>query len=179
MGIFQAWAFTPQMPNGEIRISGITGTIVVKETKTIDGYTIDPATQMQTVTVNPEDTQTLTFYNDPSAVWRSSRWMRTNRQSVWPMPPLRSAGWMTSLVDTVTTDENGRVFLPLEDGAYYGVEIHAPEGFKLDDTPHYFEVKNGENHDPDRIQPCNLRHPHPQNGQYHRGRTLRCLFHPE
>ena len=31
----------------------------------------------------------------------------------------------------------------MEDGAYYGVEIHAPEGFKLDDTPHYFEVKNG------------------------------------
>ena len=27
--------------NGEIRISGVTGTIVVKETKTIDGYTIE------------------------------------------------------------------------------------------------------------------------------------------
>jgi len=43
----------------------------------------------------------------------------------------------------VTTDENGQAFLPLEDGAYYGVEIQAPEGFKLDDTPHYFEVKDG------------------------------------
>src|SRR5699024_6909074 len=51
--------------NGEIRISGVTGTIVVKETKTISGYTIDPATQTQTVEVNPEDTQTLTFYNNP------------------------------------------------------------------------------------------------------------------
>lgn len=33
--------------NGEIRISGVTGTIVVKETKTIDGYTIDPATRLR------------------------------------------------------------------------------------------------------------------------------------
>ena len=51
--------------NGEIRISGITGTIVVKETRTIEGYTIDEATRTQTLTVNPEDTQTLTFYNTP------------------------------------------------------------------------------------------------------------------
>ena len=47
--------------NGEIRISGVTGTIVAKETKTIEGYTIDEATRIQTVEVNPEDTQTLTF----------------------------------------------------------------------------------------------------------------------
>ena len=48
-----------------------------------------------------------------------------------------------ALVDTVTTDKYGRVFLALEDGAYYAVEIEAPEGYKLDDTPHYFEVKDG------------------------------------
>ena len=48
-----------------------------------------------------------------------------------------------ALVDTVTTDKNGRVFVALEDGAYYAVEIEAPEGYKLDDTPHYFEVVNG------------------------------------
>lgn len=129
--------------NGEIRISGITGTIVVKETKTIDGYTIDPATQMQTVTVNPEDTQTLTFYNDPIGgveVVKVDADKQTKRLANATFEIRRMDD---SLVDTVTTDENGRVFLPLEDGAYYGVEIHAPEGFKLDDTPHYFEVKNG------------------------------------
>ncbi|MDE6455097.1 MAG: hypothetical protein K2L38_04145, partial [Dysosmobacter sp.] len=42
--------------HGEIHISGVTGTIVVKETRTIEGYTIDPATQTQTVKVNPQDT---------------------------------------------------------------------------------------------------------------------------
>ena len=51
--------------NGEIRISGVTGTIVARETRTIPGYTIDEATRTQTVTVNPADTQTLTFYNAP------------------------------------------------------------------------------------------------------------------
>ena len=48
-----------------------------------------------------------------------------------------------ALVDTVTTDKYGRVFLSLEDGAYYAVEIEAPEDYQLDDTPHYFEVKDG------------------------------------
>ena len=44
-------------------------------------------------------------------------------------------------MDTVTTDKNGRVFLALENGSYYAVETESAEGFKLDDTPHYFEVK--------------------------------------
>lgn len=47
------------------------------------------------------------------------------------------------LVDTVTTDKNGRAFLSLEDGHYYAVEIESAEGFELDNTPHYFEVKDG------------------------------------
>lgn len=116
---------------------------MVKETKTIDGYTIDPATQMQTVTVNPEDTQTLTFYNDPIGgveVVKVDADKQTKRLANATFEIRRMDD---SLVDTVTTDENGRAFLPLEDGSYYGVEIQAPEGFSLDDTPHYFEVKDG------------------------------------
>ena len=50
---------------GEIRISGVTGTIVAKEVKPAPGYVIDQSTQTQTVTVNPMDTQTLTFLNEP------------------------------------------------------------------------------------------------------------------
>ena len=51
--------------NGQIILSGLTGTIVVTETKTIEGYTIHEETRTQTVVVNPNDTQELTFYNDP------------------------------------------------------------------------------------------------------------------
>ena len=47
------------------------------------------------------------------------------------------------LVDTITTDRNGRAFLSLEDGSYYAVETEANPDFILDDTPHYFEVKDG------------------------------------
>ena len=46
--------------HGEIHISGVTGTVEVKETRIIEGYTIGPATQTQTVKVTPRDTQTLT-----------------------------------------------------------------------------------------------------------------------
>ena len=48
-----------------------------------------------------------------------------------------------ALMDTVTTGKNGRAFSSLENGAYYAVEIKAAEGYQLDDTPVYFEVKNG------------------------------------
>ena len=47
------------------------------------------------------------------------------------------------LIDTVTTDQNGRVFLSLEDGDYYAVEIEAGKGFRVDPTPHYFTVADG------------------------------------
>ena len=129
--------------NGEIRISGVTGTIVVKETKTIEGYTIDPATQTQTVEVNPEDTQTLTFYNDPVGSVEIIKVDAADKTQRLANATFEIRKMDDALVDTVTTDQNGRVFLSLEDGAYYAVEIEAPEGYKLDDTPYYFEVKNG------------------------------------
>ena len=129
--------------NGEIRISGVTGTIVVKETKTIEGYTIDEATRSQTVQVNPEDTQTLTFYNDPIGGVELIKVNADNTSDRIPNVTFEIRRVDHELVDTVTTDENGRAFVSLEDGAYYAVEIEAAKGFKLDDTPHYFEVENG------------------------------------
>ena len=129
--------------NGEIRISGVTGTIVVKETKTIEGYTIDEATRTQTVEVNPADTQTLTFYNDPVGGVELIKVNAADTAERIPIVTFEIRKIDDELIDTVTTDENGRVFVSLEDGAYYAVEIEAAEGFKLDDTPHYFEVENG------------------------------------
>ncbi len=129
--------------NGEIRISGVTGTIVVKETKTIPGYTIDEATRIQTVEVNPEDTQTLTFYNDPIGGVEIVKVNADDTKERIPNVTFEIRKIDDELIDTVTTDKNGRVFVSLEDGAYYAVEIEAAEGFQLDDTPHYFEVEDG------------------------------------
>ena len=129
--------------NGEIRISGVTGTIVVKETKTIEGYTIDPASQSQTVVVNPEDTQTLTFYNQPIGGVEILKVDANRTSKRIPNTTFEIRKIDDELIDTVTTDKNGRVFCALENGAYYAVEIEAGEGYRLDDTPHYFEVENG------------------------------------
>ena len=51
--------------NGQIKITGITGTIVATEMQSIPGYTIHEETRSQTVVVNTNDTQSLYFYNDP------------------------------------------------------------------------------------------------------------------
>ena len=52
--------------HGEIHISGIVGTVVIKETRPLPGYTIEPGRESQTITVNPQETQTATFYNIPA-----------------------------------------------------------------------------------------------------------------
>ena len=129
--------------NGEIRISGVTGTIVVEETKTIEGYTIDEATRTQTVEVNPADTQTLTFYNDPVGGVELIKVNEADRTERIPNTTFEIRKVDDELIDTVTTGEDGRAFLALEDGAYYAVEIEAAEGFQVDPTPHYFEVEDG------------------------------------
>lgn len=129
--------------NGEIRISGVTGTIVVKETKTIEGYTIDPATQTQTVTVNPEDTQTITVYNDPVGGVEIIKVDQNRTSTRIPNTTFEIRKIDDELVDTITTDRNGRAYLALEDGAYYAVEIEANPDYRLNDTPHYFDVEDG------------------------------------
>lgn len=129
--------------NGEIRISGVTGTIVVKETKTIPGYTIDEDTRIQTVEVNPEDTQTLTVYNDPIGGVEIIKVNEADRTERIPNTTFEIRKVDDELIDTVTTGEDGRVFVSLEDGAYYAVETEAAEGFQVDPTPHYFEVEGG------------------------------------
>ena len=48
---------------GQIKIPGIVGTVIVEEIETLPGYVIDPNTKRQTVQVNANDTQTITFEN--------------------------------------------------------------------------------------------------------------------
>lgn len=51
--------------NGQIILSGITGTVIVTEVETIKGYRIDDASRSQTIEVRTNDTQQLWFYNTP------------------------------------------------------------------------------------------------------------------
>ena len=130
---------------GQIILSGITGTVVVTEVESIPGYTIDPNTQSQTVVVNPDDTQELWFYNAPVGgveLIKVSSADKTERIPNTTFDIRRVSD--DALVDTVTTGRSGKVYLPLESGDYYAVETEAADGFKLDDSPIYFTVKDGE-----------------------------------
>ena len=128
---------------GQIVLSNVTGTIVVTEVQSIEGYTIDPDTQSQTVVVNPDDTQELWFYNDPVGGIEIIKVNQSKTSERIPDTTFEIRRMDDGLVDTITTDRNGRAFLSLEDGSYYAVETEANPDFILDDTPHYFEVKDG------------------------------------
>ena len=225
---------------GKITIFGVVGTIVATETASIPGYTIDEATRTQTVVVQPNDTQTLYFYNTPETTLVLEKFIAgTDREPLADVEFLvtDSAGavigpnngvyttgedgravitgltpgttitaretrtadgfvldgspksilikegevqtltfWNArkggveivkvsavdkterlpeavfeirkasddALVDTVTTGDTGTVFAPLSEGDYYALEQESPSGFKLDTTPHYFTVRDGE-----------------------------------
>ena len=128
---------------GKITISGISGTVVVTEVQTIPGYTIDENTRTQTVVINPNDTQTLHFYNDPVGGVEIIKVNEDNHSERIPNTTFEIRKVDDALVDTVTTDKNGRVFVALEDGSYYAKEVTSNKSFRLDDTPHYFEIKDG------------------------------------
>ena len=130
---------------GKITLSGVTGTVIATELESVSGYTIDPDSQSQTVTINPNDTQTLRFYNNAVGgveLIKVSSADKTERLSGVTFEIRRASD--DALVDTVTTGRSGRVYLPLESGDYYAVETESAKGFKLDDTPIYFTVKDGE-----------------------------------
>ena len=129
---------------GQIILSGLTGTVVVTEVESIPGYTIDPNTQSQTVVINPNDTQELYFYNNPIGGIEIIKVNASKTSERIPDTTFEIRRMDDALVDTITTDRNGRAYLSLEDGSYYALEVEANPVFVLDDTPHYFEVKNGE-----------------------------------
>ena len=129
--------------NGEIRITGITGTVIAKEVKCLPGFTIDPATQTQTVQVNASDTQYLVFYNTPVGNFELIKVSESDPTKRIPNVTfeIRRAS-DGGLVDTITTGSDGRATLQLDAGNYYAVETECPKEFKLDSTPHYFTMKD-------------------------------------
>ena len=131
--------------NGEIRVN-VVGTVVAKEVKSPSGYSIDPATQTQTVTVRPDDQQTLVFLNAPAGNFELIKVVAGNKEKRIPNVTfeIRRAD-DDALIDTITTDSNGRATLQLEAENYYAVEKECPKEFKLDSSRHMFTVRNGEN----------------------------------
>ena len=129
--------------HGEIRISGIVGTVVVTEIKSGPGYQLDEANRTQTVTINPGDTQTLQFYNAPISKVEFIKVDENDRSVRIPDTTIEVRRLDGALVTTLVTSESGQAFASLEDGSYYAIETVANPKYQLDSTPVYFEVKNG------------------------------------
>ena len=135
--------------NGFITINGVTGTLVVTETKTIPGYTIDEGTRTQTVVVRPDDGQTLTFYNDPMQTLTIQKYVTgttTPIQGVEFLVTDSSGAVVGQSNGAFITDENGRVVISgLVPGTTITVrETNVPSGFVLDGTPRSILIKKGD-----------------------------------
>ena len=129
--------------NGEIRIPGVVGTVVVTETKPLPGYVMDEGTRSQTVVVNPGDTQTIVVYNTKmSGLTVIKKDEDTGARLKGVQFEVRKANG--EIIGHYTTDTNGTVYLSnLASGWYEVIETSAASGYVLDDTPHRVEVKDG------------------------------------
>lgn len=141
--------------DGQVILSGIVGTVVVTEEASVPGYTIDEATRSQTVVVNPDDTQTLYFYNKPEKTLVLQKYIYDGVKNNEPL-----AG-----VEFLVTDSTGAYVGP-DNGRYVsdsagrcvitgltaGMSITAREistvtGYVLDGMPQSIEIT-----DDDQVQ---------------------------
>ena len=129
---------------GKISISGISGTIVATEVQTIPGYAIDENTRTQTVVVNPNDTQTLYFYNTPVGGLQIIKSDKDSGKRIAGVKfEIRKMNG--EIIGTYTTDSDGVIYLPEAESGWYTVtELEAASGYLLDTTPHRIEVKDGQ-----------------------------------
>ena len=129
---------------GKITISGISGTIVATEVKSIPGYTIDENSRTQTVVVNPNDTQTLYFYNTPVGGLQIIKSDKDSGKRISGVKfEIRKMNG--EIIGTYTTDSDGVIYLPEAESGWYTVtELETASGYLLDTTPHRIEVKDGQ-----------------------------------
>lgn len=119
--------------NGQIILSGITGTVVVTEVETIKGYRIDDASRSQTIEVRANDTQQLWFYNAPISRILLHKVDKATGKGI--------SGAVFLLYDSnhnpigeYVTDQDGYIYADEgpADGRYYLREIKAAPGYVLD-----------------------------------------------
>ena len=128
---------------GKITISGISGTVVVTEIETIPGYSIDENARTQTVVVNPNDTQTLYFYNTPVGGLQIIKSDKDSGKRIAGVK-FEICKMNGEIIGTYTTDSDGVIYLPEAESGWYTVtELEAASGYLLDTTPHRIEVKDG------------------------------------
>lgn len=129
--------------NGQIHIVDLDpDTYVVTEVTAPDGYLMDAPSQ--TVKIEKNDTQTLTFYDTPLGGLTIVKVDSASGKRL-EGAKIEVAKMNGEIVGTYVTDKLGVIQLPdLDDGWYQLTEIKAPKGYLLDSTPQKVEVKKGE-----------------------------------
>ena len=119
--------------NGQIILSGITGTVIVTEVETIKGYRIDDATRSQTIEVRANDTQQLWFYNAPTSRILLHKVDKATGKGIYGAVFLLYDSNHNPIGEHVT-DQDGYIYADegLADGRYYLREIKAAPGYVLD-----------------------------------------------
>lgn len=119
--------------NGQIILSGITGTVIVTEVETIKGYHIDDASRSQTIEVRANDTQQLWFYNAPISRILLHKVDKATGKGIYGAVFLLYDSNHNPIGEYVT-DQDGYLYADegLEDGRYYLREIKAADGYVLD-----------------------------------------------
>lgn len=135
--------------NGVIHIPNLpTDTYVVTELTAPEGYVRDAIPQ--TVKLISGETHRLTFANNPD----SGLWIyKQDRDTKEPLAGavFKVTGDSGIVVGNgngfFTTDQDGLIHIPeIDTDTYVVVEVEAPEGYILDETPQTIKLINGETH---------------------------------
>ena len=129
--------------NGQIILSGITGTVIVTEVETIKGYRIDDASRSQTIEVRANDTQTLWFYNRPISGILIHKISSVDGKAIPGVTFLLYDSTNAPIAQATSDDRGYAWFEDLSAGRYYLRELEN-EGYVRDTQKKTVYVKSGE-----------------------------------
>ena len=117
-------------------------TVTAREVKTVEGFVLDSSPK--SILIKAGEVQTLCFYNvRAGGLTVIKKDEKTGARIPGVQFEIRKMDG--EIVGTRTTDENGVIHLPeAENGWYTVTELKAAEGYRLDDTPHRIEVRDGQ-----------------------------------
>lgn len=129
--------------NGQIILSGITGTVIVTEEETIKGYRIDDAFRSQTIEVRTNDTQQLWFYNTPVSGILIHKISSVDGKAIPGVTFLLYDSTNTPVAQATSDDRGYAYFEDLPAGRYSLRELEN-EGYVRDTQKKTVYVKSGE-----------------------------------
>ena len=117
-------------------------TVTAREIKTVEGFVLDGAPK--SILIKAGEVQTLRFYNvRAGGLTVIKKDEKTGARIPGVQFEIRKMDG--EIVGTFTTDENGVIYLPEAENGWYAVtELKAADGYRLDDTPHRIEVRDGQ-----------------------------------